>query len=343
MTVPSLARSIRNAVSLTYFKGPGDIIFYSRGRGTHPDDSHIRATAVFYPNRRNPDRQQYGNLTEYSQYILNGYLYELELIKSLPKEVQRTLKPLYTIDRLTNEPILSIPVDSITEIYNPQTALISWLEDPPIIPNVNEVQTKIKDGVNLLESNGIPRDDIGLYGALQCFIISKNKNKPINDIDFLIYSIDNTSKIVRLAAKFDNPIFSPYGKCPFIRGRMNRKTIRRKKSLGTIWRSYGKDELFYDVKIVRKRGDPTLFPNFKNIKIDPEAIIRGKVVDSSEALTSPSVYVVKTEKGLITVATRFYDFIAAAYKGDEVVAKGRTTADGKYLLITDPENHYIIA
>lgn len=276
---------------------------------------------------------------KYSRLIINGFQEDRKKLFLLKKSLRTTLLSLFNLDSKTNEPLLRVPLSQVKEVYSPQGSLRAFLKNPPKLPDIQKVWEDVTYSVNFLGKNGIPFRALGFYGSLQCGIYPRNIAKDFNDIDFLISGLKYQNLIISLAKNHRHPI--------------RYRRIDSKNALGI---KIEKTQLDSTVVVLKRKGhlidlhltqvrdknDPFSFPDISTLRLKSGAVeIAGQVIDSSEGLTCPSVYKVKTAKGMIPILNRYYRFTKAAIKGDRIIARGKISKEGKYLLITDPEKHFL--
>lgn len=330
--------SIYTAPYFTYFIGPNDLIFYSMGKGTHPYLESIRAVMTYYPHE-NGDRVLYRNGKRYKSLRVNGFAKDREIVKKLPPFISKTLLSLFAIDLNTKEEILKVPIDGIKYVFNPKQSFVDFINTPPSVKDIDKVTESLDYVLKQINSHGISSDKIGFYGSLQCKLFHKELFN-FNDIDLLIYGLDYQDSIVEICKENKLVDYKRLDR----EDRYLKRIEQRQLDLTEAHFNFNGKNIYLHLTQVRDMEDRNTFPNLQLINFEnSESVVRGKVIDSSEAFTSPTVVTVQLEDGkVINVISRYYHFTKSAFKGDLVIVKGLVSKDKSLLLLSDINNHYII-
>lgn len=198
-----------------------------------------------------------------------------------------------------------------------------------------EVTDRVSLVVEHLTSNGIPFEDLGIYGGLQTFVVSINDPTHVKDIDIAVYGLQHVDAVKDLAREsISLKRTRTYERVKAIDG-----TMRDKRH--SLTRIYLPEGIFCDTKIIRKINDQSSYPRGIALIDDDTTNIVGRVVDAREALSTPTTYVVETLDGPYKVSANRYDFIAAADEGDLVQIMAAQTSDQSHALLLDASKHII--
>lgn len=328
----------------TYFRDTYGFIFYAHKPQFINAVYGIRATLVYVPSEKG-SRTCLLNDLAYEKVIFHGLSRELNLFNdSLPPATLDRLKDLMTSNPLLKEEFVFVPLSEIDYRYSSKLSLQKIVSGNHDLTGLSEdAYSKVVAAVKLLRDKGVPVEDIGLYGGLQCFMV-RNSQKQINDVDLLVDGVEHYPVICELSK--GNTV-NPYKLAA--NTRQNKKAVQaavRRGELSQFLLS-GYDQTLCDVRILRKRSDLNSYPEASqnnNPWSDSETVtIKGaRVTRANESLSLPYCFEVETSEGkVMTISGRYYEFIGAATIGDEIEARGLQINDYN-LVLTDADRHYIV-
>lgn len=296
-----------NLTDLDYFRTKDDIIFYAKGY-YHTGDIVI-AMPVFWPDPKGDRIHAFGR--KYRKDVK-------EIIRNseLPKSALR------------------VPAKDIVEVFKPRDAFKNFLAE-----SKDSIWRKI--ALAFIEE-GIPFDDIGIFGSYLVGLAEKDGGGLIKDIDFLIYGLANFRKLrdgsfekireklglgrisedhIKWHAKKYGQYFEP-GPTNF------QETLKRK------WPSLQiAPGILSTVRFVYKENevppDPVTSAPFEEI------IIRGKVIKDEGIHFMPRVFEISSANQIFRVVTYFWAFYCAVKEGDEVEITGTLHKDMVLITLDD--------
>ena len=308
---------------------------------TLPITSCIVYKTITNPNDANRVRVADGSL--HKKITLDGTPKE-ELIYLDDHNLMELLSFLYLMND-NNERIVAVPASEIDTLYSPRESLLKILMDRvPGLPK--EIVHKVKKAVSYLVENGIPLEDIGVYGGLQTFMIHFDPNlrgkasdsAPLKDIDLVIYGLKYVHGVKTLAEK--NIKYKKAGKNTRV-SHVSEEIRSRRHELSRIYIPNDQDGLFCDIKIVRDMDDRNLFSSEFSLT-GKDIVLSGTVIDAKESLCSTPVFqLLIRDIGIVTISSSKYNFIAAVSEGDVIRTRVACTTNDKYFSLSDPQSHYI--
>ncbi len=235
--------------------------------------------------------------------------------------------------------ILAVPIEEVKEVFDPRGVCRALLNGVSSMPEVH--LRKFREAHRIITSLGIPAEDIGVWGGLQCFMKSNVPNVSSHDYDFLIYGLEHLQTIKeRPTDLYPAPNGSRWLDTSL---RVWRRALHRRNSYTVVLgESCDGSEIYIELKFVRKPEDPDSYP-YDWVHSDEETVITEAVVtDDSEGPCLPSVFTVETDNGReMKVATDIFYYLGSAWKGDRITISGYA-ADDSLLMLVDPENHFIL-
>lgn len=296
-----------NLTDLDYFRTKDDIIFLTKGY-YHPENIVI-AIPVFRPDPKGGRIHDSGR--KYRKDVEEFYRNP-----TIPKCAAR------------------IPLNDIVEVFKPRQAFKKFLTE-----SSDSIWHKI---ALAFREEGIPLNDIGIFGSYLVGLAEKEGGGLIKDVDFLIYGLDNFRKLRnggfrRIQEKLGfGPISQDhiawhakkYGQY-FEPGLTNfQETLKRKWPALQI-----APGILTTVRFIYKKREippnPITSPPLKKV------IIRGKVVKDEGAHFMPRVFEISSSGQIFRIVTYFWAFYCAVKEGDEIEITGTIHQDNKTISIDD--------
>lgn len=292
---------------LDYFRTKDDIIFYAKGY-YHPGNL-VKAIPVFWPDPQGDRIHESGR--RYRKDVK-----EIARHAEIPKSAVR------------------IPSEDIVEIFKPREAFKRFLAEP-----VDSIWRKI--ALAFIEE-GIPPNDIGVFGSYLVGLAKKDDDTLTKDVDFLIYGLDNFRKLEkggfekirgklglgRISKDHIDWHAKKYGRY-FEPGLTNfQETLKRKWPSLQIAPGILTTLRF----IYRKREIP---PDPITSPPDETVLVRGKVISAQGACFMPRVFEIICGTTLIRVVTYFWALYCPVKKGDEVEITGMLHESGDLISVDD--------
>jgi predicted nucleotidyltransferase len=243
--------------------------------------------------------------------------------------------PQYIVfDRYRSIELIEVPRDRIKIHYKPEERLRELVEEPK-----DGLEVLAKELVEKLsQESGVPLNYFGITGS----ILLKIHNPSISDIDIVVYGKDNAYRVrdtlIKLldteALGFSRPKDDILESWAEGITRIHPLTLDEAK---TLYGKYkwnralykGKQFSLHPVKLDEEVDEEWGQKLFKPISI---ATIRARVVDASESIFMPSIYIVDNvkilegdEKGSRVRFVVSYEglYIDIAKPGDEIIARGK--------------------
>ncbi|MBP9702675.1 hypothetical protein KBD69_03220 [Candidatus Woesebacteria bacterium] len=311
----------------TSFVGPGGITFCSEGV-VH--GGVVKASAVYFPDY-DGSRLRFEDNTYHSKKIFDGSRGEESSFTDLAKEI---ISFFYHIGESTGQRFIHVPKQEIARVYDHRESLFEILQGKHNAPEL--LRDKLKATLKFLATQDINPRDVGLYGGLQSFLVSR-ANSNFKDIDLVFHGIENVTNMKRLAS------LTQLGKTFSSQSRVRSTPEDMRRRRHELTRIYLPDDAYgtyLDIKILRNPSDPVSYPY--DATVAKRMNIRGKIVDDSEAFSTPTNYRILTDEGqYIDVSSVKYDFIAGAGNGDTVEVSGMRCKEHNNLLLIDPDDDYI--
>ena len=300
-------------------------------RGIITKKNKLKASLIYVNVKKSlADRYNPQSGLFYARKVLDTKL-DNSYIGDLDKKTQVKIKK-YKIKN-QNDFFLEIPVVEIKKTIPPM----------PLKKNYSSLSKEIKKFVDFLETKGIPKSKMFLYGTnvLGLERLENKKYKYSPDFDLAIVGLKYNKKLNEIkdqdfakytSYKRDKIVYSKYkGNNKFLLAK-----YRSKSKLSFILPK--RKGRMIDIRFIRES------PKRYIIKIPlkrPSLTISGNVVDDSEAPTMPAKYFIITKKGkLITVITDMFRYLGAAWKGDFVKVRGYFIRKNNTLFLTKYD-HYI--
>ncbi len=311
----------------TNFVGPGGITFCSEGV-VHA--GVVKASAVYFPDK-DGSRLRFEDDTYHSKKIFDGTPGEESSFTDLAQEI---ISFFYHIGASTGQRFIHVPKQEIARVYDHRESLSEILQGKHNAPEL--LRDKLKATLKFLATQGIDPMDVGLYGGLQSYLVSRD-NRNFKDIDLVFHGIQNVSNMKRLAN------LTQIGKTFRSQSRVRSTPEDMRRRRHELTRIYIPDDpsgTYLDIKILRNPSDPVSYPY--DATVEKRLNIRGTIVDDSEAFSTPTNYRIRTIEGdVINVSSVKYDFIAGAGNGDLVEVSGMQCKDHNNLLLINPTDDYI--
>lgn len=314
----------------SYFEGPNKVTFCCEGKSSDADA--VRASAVYFPNPEG-SRKRITTKTLHEKAIFDGTSGEETQLPS--PLAQETIPALYRTSG--TERYISVKESDITHLYDPAESLRIILSQKDLYPS--QIIHKLQTALDFLMRHGFSRNDLGIYGGLQSFLLQNNANKPLKDIDISVTGTQYVPLIQELAR------LTQLGKVFPFRSRVRHvnEEMRTQRHRNTkIYLPNDQDDAYCDIKVLRSPVDQNSFPT--EALPTTEASFVARIIDDKESISLPCSYLVETTDGRrLTISSNRYDFIAVAKKGDYVQVTGLHTTQEQHILLTDPQQHSLLA
>ena len=290
-------------------------------------------TSVYLPDPHGPI---YRAGQTYTKLISHGLGYEWPYLRARASATSYDyLHSKAFTDPKTGEESLTIPLDSIVEMYDDKQTLHDLINGKLQLPHSDGCQ-KFTSALKTLNQY-IELDRLGLYGSLAAQVHKPGSN--LCDIDVLVDGIDAYSAVITMSkGNFVDPVLLSD---PIRTNPIRRQAALRRGQLSQMRLSEFSDTVC-DVRIVRLPSDPNTYAACnKRLEGSADINLEGALVtNASESLCLPFAYTITYQGNEYHVIGNYYGFMAAATVGDKVNVKG-LLVDGKYIYISDSTAHYI--
>jgi predicted nucleotidyltransferase len=325
--------------AFTYFKDQAGFIFYSSGDNSLDNDA-IRSVLVYSPtDNSSAARFQPSSETPYAKCLSHGYRSELPRLRdSLPPTQFGIVAAMFVCDSDTDDEFLAVPSERITEVYDPNNALLELVEGSNPVYST-DASDRVREAVGAFGHRGIHLGRLGLYGGLQCSLVHTD-GKEINDIDLLVDGLGAYGDMVALAT---GNVVRPETFPSFITSHAIKRAVAMRRGQLSQFRLSQHPDTVVDARLVRTPLDDretavllsTLNPG------NAVTLTGATVIDASESLSVPARFKVQDTDGKAwSVVTNQYHHLGAATNGDAVSVHGRMAGDS-VLMLTDPDRHHI--
>lgn len=324
-------------IPYTYFETDNGLICYSYGKYAKYTENLLVGSVVGYFCEEKTSRIQLSTGKFVKKLIFEGNEITIrdEILDTLPDKTRTTLIENTILHPETKEEMFTVNYKSIIKVYSPKLMLRDLLNKKIGASSTQiEIARKV---ISLLNKKQVVNEDIGVYGSLQAGITKKSGD---NDVDIVIHGLKNYAKVQKLLIEKNKDQIMPESKYKqFSKNAIwNNTSINRKLNSKLLLGKLGTS----DIRVVETKNDKRSM-DYEDLKFDQEIIeIEGRVVDSKESLTIPSVYKIETKKGSFTVGTRLYVFLGAAKAGDYVKARGTKLKNQNGLWIANQNDQYIV-
>lgn len=337
----------------TYFRDVRGVISYHLGTGMMPLlDDRLRAIAVYLPVEgarvansplASPVSVEPRKGLLFNKTAYQGRTYEHAHAATVASNATLMWLEDNTVSDLGGM-AFGIHPEDIVETFDGRSALQKLLTAPTQATSIAAVQpeiaTALRTAVETLESSGITRDTLRLYGSLACGI--RRSFGGVTDIDLVVDDDSARAGIASVCAGNRVVESKIQG---WLSGDPNRfsNALRRGETSQFHVTSANGDRIQVDIRVGAASPLSGIYTRLETSTLAGTRITSsGTVADDRCSLSFPPAYVVDCDDGSRrTVCSDYYQWIGAAAAGDRVRFRG-TRIDSQTVLLGDTPVDYLV-